>query len=426
MQLDLFHKVPDQSRLKVELFEAYFACRRNKRNTLSALEFELDFESRIFDLAEDMVQGRYNPDPCYAFVVRRPVQREVFAASFRDRVVHHWLIAKINHLFEAYFIEDSYACRIGKGTHFGIQRMAAFMEEGMKMHGQQLWILKLDIRGFFMHINRNLLMQRLTHFLVARYRGDDLKLVLETASSLVHSRPDLRCVIRGLPSDWHGLPPDKSLFHSPTDCGLPIGNLTSQIFGNFYLHSLDRFVTQKLGFQRYGRYVDDFVLMDAKPARLKAAIPRIASFLRTDLGLTLHPRKVYMQPAAHGFQFLGAVIKPGRIYATSRIKGNFYASIQRYNSLINLQNGKISKQQLQAFICSVNSYMGLLIHYCTFRLRCRMLFEILSLDWLGHLKLRKDLGAVITDHQNHGNFASNIPYAPTQGRKECLANAGCS
>ena len=395
MQLDLFHKVPDQSRLKVELFEAYFACRRNKRNTLSALEFELDFESRIFDLADDLIQGRYNPDPCYAFVVRRPVQREVFAASFRDRVVHHWLIAKINHLFEAYFIEDSYACRMGKGTHFGIQRMAAFMEDGMKTHGQQLWILKLDIRGFFMHINRNLLMQRLTHFLVARYRGDDLELVLETASSLVHSRPDLRCVIRGLPSDWDGLPTDKSLFYSPTDCGLPIGNLTSQIFANFYLHSLDRFVTQNLGFQRYGRYVDDFVLIDPNPARLKAAIPRIASFLRADLGLSLHPRKVYMQPVVHGFQFLGAVIKPGRIYSASRIKGNFYSALKLQNRIINANEGCVNKRQISDFICSVNSYLGLLIHYRTFRLRHRMLSEIMSKHWYRYLKIRNDYGALV-------------------------------
>lgn len=395
MQLDLFHKVPDESRLKVELFEAYFACRRNKRNTLSALEFELDFESRIFDLADDMIQGRYNPDPCYAFVVRRPVQREVFAASFRDRVVHHWLIAKINNLFEDYFIEDSYACRMGKGTHFGIQRIVAFMEDGMKTHGQQLWILKLDIRGFFMHINRNLLMQRLTHFLVARYKGDDLNLVLETASSLVHSRPDMRCVIRGLPSDWDGLPPDKSLFHSPSDCGLPIGNLTSQIFANFYLHSLDRFVTKALCFKCYGRYVDDFVLMDTNPARLKAAIPRIAAFLRTDLGLTLHPRKVYMQPAVHGFQFLGAVIKPGRIYSANRIKGNFYSSIKKHNRIIDSKDGCINKRQISEFLCSVNSYLGLLIHYRTFRLRRRMLSEIISMHWCKYLNIRHDYGALV-------------------------------
>lgn len=215
MQLDLFDKVPDSARLKVELFEAYYNCRANKRNTLSALEFELDFESRLLDLADDMISGCYRPDPCYAFVVRRPVQREVFAASFRDRVVHHWLIAKINHLFEEYFIEGSYACRMGKGTHYGINRMAKFMSEGIELHGNQWWVLKLDIRGFFMHINRSLLMQRLNRFLLAQYKGDDLALVLETASTLVHSRPDLRCILRGLPSDWEGLPPRQKSFSQP-------------------------------------------------------------------------------------------------------------------------------------------------------------------------------------------------------------------
>lgn len=395
MQLDLFDKVPDPSRLKVELFEAYYECRANKRNTLSALEFELNFESRLLDLAEDMIGGCYKPDPCYAFVVRRPVQREVFAASFRDRVVHHWLIAKINHLFEEYFIEDSYACRMGKGTHYGVNRMAEFMKEGLESHSNQWWVLKLDIRGFFMHINRSLLMKRLTRFLLAHYKGDDLALVLETASTLVHSRPDLRCIIRGLLSDWNGLPPDKSLFHSPADCGLPIGNLTSQIFANFYLHSLDCFVTETLGFKDYGRYVDDFVLMDADPARLKAAIPRIAEFLRRDLGLTLHPRKVYMQPATNGFQFLGAVIKPGRIYAASRIKGNFYAAIARYNREIEQQNGLIKPTQLTKSQCTINSYLGLMIHYQTWRLRHRMLSEVLDGRWLQYFEIRKDYGALL-------------------------------
>jgi len=395
MQLDLFDKVPDPARLRVELFEAYYECRANKRNTLSALEFELDFESRLLDLADDLISGCYRPDPCYAFVVRRPVQREVFAASFRDRVVHHWLIAKINHLFEDYFIEGSYACRMGKGTHYGINRMAKFMSEGIELHGNQWWVLKLDIRGFFMHINRSLLMKRLNRFLLAQYKGDDLALVLETAFTLVHSRPDLRCIVRGLPSDWEGLPPDKSLFQSPADCGLPIGNLTSQIFANFYLHSLDSFVTQTLGFKYYGRYVDDFVLMDADPARLKAAIPRIAAFLRSDLGLTLHPRKVYMQPAMHGFQFLGAVIKHGRTYAASRIKGNFYAAITRYNRELGQQDGLVIPRQISQCLCTINSYLGLMIHYQTWRLRRRMLSDVLDSRWLKYFQIRKDYGAIM-------------------------------
>jgi hypothetical protein len=395
MQLDLFDKVPDPARLKVELFEAYYECRSNKRNTLSALEFELDFESRLMDLAEDMIRGCYSPDPCYAFVVRRPVQREVFAASFRDRVVHHWLITKINPLFEDYFIEDSYACRIGKGTHYGVSRMAEFMKEGLESHRNRWWVLKLDIRGFFMHINRNLLMQRLIRFLLANYKGDDLALVLETASILVHSRPDLQCIIRGLSSDWDGLPPDKSLFHSPGHCGLPIGNLTSQVFANFYLHSLDCFVSQHLGFIYYGRYVDDFVMMDSNPSRLKAAIPSIAAFLRSDLGLTLHPRKVYMQPAANGFQFLGAVIKPGRIYAASRIKGNFYAAITEKNRVIDQQSGAVNPIQKAQCLCTINSYLGLMIHYNTWRLRRRMLCEVLDAQWLQYFKIRKDYGSLL-------------------------------
>ena len=110
-----------------DLFEAYADCRTNKRNTMNALSFELDYESELVALCDEINKGTYRPGRSIAFVVNKPVTREIFAADFRDRVVHHLIINKLNPVFEKEFIYDSYACRKGRGTHFGIQRLDRFI-----------------------------------------------------------------------------------------------------------------------------------------------------------------------------------------------------------------------------------------------------------------------------------------------------------
>lgn len=128
MQLTLFEP-ESRSNFTEEIFQANFDCRRNKRNTINALDFEKHFEHYLFQLKEEILNGNYQPGPSIAFIVDKPVKREIFAADFRDRVVHHWLINKLNPFFEKEFIFDSYACRTAKGTHFGIGRVNDFMRE---------------------------------------------------------------------------------------------------------------------------------------------------------------------------------------------------------------------------------------------------------------------------------------------------------
>ena len=134
MQLTLF-KSQTTIDFTEELFEAYFDCRRNKRNTINALAFEKHFEHHLFQLKEEMLSGSYQPGRSIAFIVNKPVKREIFAADFRDRVVHHWLINKLNPYFEKEFISDSYACRTGKGTQFGIKRINDFIRKCFALVG---------------------------------------------------------------------------------------------------------------------------------------------------------------------------------------------------------------------------------------------------------------------------------------------------
>ncbi|MFY9308763.1 MAG: reverse transcriptase domain-containing protein [Bacteroidia bacterium] len=372
-----------------ELFHAYYDCRSNKRNTANSIAFELNYESKLIRLCEEINNGSYTPGRSIAFIVEKPVKREIFAADFRDRVVHHLIINKLNPLFEKQFIYDSYSCRVNKGTHFGIKRVTRFIRQCSQNYQLPCYILKLDIEGFFMHIDKEILFTALHSFINEKYTHPDKELILELCKKIIFNDPTKNCFIKGKKSDWNNLPSAKSLFNSPVNCGLPIGNLTSQIFANFYLDGFDHYIKNNLSVassrQRdcgdrimYGRYVDDFVIVHNDKEYLKSLIPNIQYFLLTTLHLNLHPRKIYLQPCENGVKFLGAVIKPGRTYIASRTKGNFYNAIVRWNKLLKENNNKLSAEDLNLFLSSMNSYLGIMKHYETYKLRKKMLLQHLS------------------------------------------------
>ncbi len=389
MQLTLFSKSETAFLKKgftlVEVFEAYFSCRSNKRNTINALAFEMDYESNLIQLWNELNDGSYQPGKSIAFIVHKPVQREIFAADFRDRVVHHLIINKLNPFFEKEFIQDSYACRVGKGTHYGISRANKFIRQCSQNYTKDCYVLKLDIEGFFMHINKEILFSRLEKIIEAKYKLQDKELVLAICHKIIFNSPTKNCIIKGSSKNWDGLPKNKSLFQSPANCGLPIGNLTSQIFANFYMSAFDHFIKKELGIRFYGRYVDDFIIVHPDKEFLKSLIPIIYGFLLSNLQLTLHPKKIYLQHYSKGVKFLGTVIKPNRIYIANRTKGNFYAAIQKQN--VPIKNGTPGKEVTSNFLSSMNSYLGIMKHYKTYKLRKRMLFKNLHAGWWNHVYL---------------------------------------
>lgn len=185
--------------------------------------------------------------------------------------------------------------------------------------------------------------------------------------------------------DWKGLPKTKSLFHAGKNCGLPIGNLTSQLFGNIYLNEFDHFVKKDLQIRYYGRYVDDFVLIHQNKEYLKSLIEPIRKFLDQNLQLKLHPDKIYLQHYTKGVKYLGAVIKPHRIYIASRTKGNFYKAIEKQNEIV--RHRKPGKDDIKHFLCSMNSYLGIMKHYKSYKARKKMIFKHLSVWWWNHVYL---------------------------------------
>ena len=153
-----------------KLFQAYYDCRKNKRNTASAIKFELDYESNLIQLHEEIMNRTYRVGKSIAFIVDYPVKREIFAGDFRDRIIHHYIVNELNPIFENLFIHDSYSCRTGKGTSFGIARMERFMRASSDNYQNEAWILKLDISGFFMSIDRTILLSQVENIIDTKYQ----------------------------------------------------------------------------------------------------------------------------------------------------------------------------------------------------------------------------------------------------------------
>ena len=340
-----------------------------------------------FALANEIIERKYTPKPSICFIVDKPVKREIFAADFRDRVIHHFIYNYISPVFEKSFINDSYSCRKGKGTHYGIKRIDHFIRSCSHNYSKNCYILKLDIKGYFMAMHKSLLFDKVkTELILNKNKVDfNLELVLYLIEKTIFNDPKVNCIIKGKKADWEGLPQTKSLFHAQPNCGLPIGNLTSQLFGNIYMNEFDHWVKRELGIKYYGRYVDDFILIHHSKEYLQSILPKLADFLLSTLKLTLHPDKIYLQHYSKGVKFLGTVILPNRIYIANRTKGNFYNAIEKHNKIV--RDHKPTKEELLNFQSSINSYLGIMQHYKTYKLRKGMLFKNLSGWWWNYFYL---------------------------------------
>ena len=360
-----------------DLFRAYYDARKNKRGAVSALAFEVDYEKNLFELYDEIIKSRYKPGESICFISNYPVKREIFAALFRDRIVHHLIYNYISPIFECRFINDSYSCRIGKGVSYGIKRLDHFIRSGSKNYKKDCYILKLDIKGYFMSINRSILFNKIKTALERVYERERARvapdLLLDLIRQTIFHDPTKNCRIKGRRSGWRGLPKSKSLFYAGLGYGLPIGNLTSQLFGNIYLNDFDHFVKGRLGIKHYGRYVDDIAAVHGDKEYLKKIIPKIKRYLSERLNLDLHEKKIYLQHFSKGVKFLGAVIKPYRIYIANRTKGNFYKKIQYWNNFLAANQDKISREDMGRFLASMNSYLGIMGQYDTYKLRKKML-----------------------------------------------------
>ena len=349
--------------------EAYYDCRKNKRKTASALVYEMDYESKLIALRDRINTRTYAPGKSICFVVTRPRYREVFAASFEDRIVHHYIALRLEPLFEQAFCPYTYNCRKGKGQLYGTNVLRQQIIECSDNYTTDCYIMKLDLRGFFMSIDKKILARLIDSFVDEAYQGDDKDDLRYLCQIVILHEPEKNCERHSPASYWNHLPANKSLFTNGEGKGVAIGNLFAQLFANFLLNSLD-WLVEELGLTYHGRYVDDFYMIHRDKMVLLNAVPRIREKL-SELGLELNERKFYFQHYTKGVEFTGSILKPNRVYTCNRTITNFIASVRRLNKAKDLR-------QAEHAVNSINSYLGLLRHNNEYNTRKRVLKMIES------------------------------------------------
>jgi len=371
--------------LLADLRQAYFDARRHKRLKPYQKRFEAAWERNLEVLCDELYTRTYSPKPSACFIITDPKKREVFAADFRDRIVHHLYYNYTHTLFERTFIADSYSCIKGRGTHYGIERLQQHIRQESQGYTVPCFAMKMDIRGYFMHIDRGRLLRicfatldKMARHKVSRHRNVvwqemiDIDFVKYLTEVIVLLDPTEKCRMIGDGVDWEGLPHDKSLFHSPKNCGLPIGNLTSQLFSNVYLNVLDQYMKRELHCRHYGRYVDDFFVVSTDKVWLYSLVPKVREFLKKRLGLDFHDGKMTVTSVWHGVEFLGAWLKPHRIYVSRNGMGRIRRKLMR-----------LSKKSHEFWVSPLNSYCGLLSHGSNYNNRRRVLLGMKSFGQYG-------------------------------------------
>ena len=349
----------------------YVECRRHKRNTANALRFEAAQEMNLLALRDALADRSYEPGRSVCFFIQRPKLREIFAADFRDRVVHHVLVSYLERIWEPVFIHDSYACRRGKGVHAAVARLQQFMRVATANGTREAFTLQLDIRNYFMSIDKPRLFEMLRGRLNPRRPADEEALWL--AEKLVFHDCTHEPVLKGDPRLVDRLPPHKTLFRAAPGKGLPIGNLNSQFFANVYLNALDQFVKHELKCRWYLRYCDDFVLVAESAAQLTNWKTRIEGFLAERLLLQLNPSRERLRPVSNGVDFLGYIVRPHHLLVRRRVVGHWRETLRRFESRLvenstSLTTYRFDDDALQALQASLASYLGHVRHAASYRL----------------------------------------------------------
>lgn len=243
--------------------------------------------------------------------------------------------------------------------------------------------MRLDIEGFFMSIIKQMLYQEVETLVKQEYKGNDQAMLLWLIYLTVMNRPEENCIRKSPMSAWIGFPKHKSMFGGDGTCGLPIGNLTSQLLALLHLDPLDHLIKEEWGVEGYGRYVDDMVLIDHSKEKLLLIRARIEDWLRQH-GHRLHRRKLYLQHFRKGVLFVGGMIKPGYVLMGHRSIGFATDYIREQNKLATQAEGQLSREQVEHFVASMNSYMGLTQQFHAFGVSHNMVKSV-SLAWFRHV-----------------------------------------
>jgi RNA-directed DNA polymerase len=308
------------------LLRGWEEFRRGKRRKDDVAVFELSLEENIFALHDQLASKKYRHDPYKEFHVSDPKRRHIHKASVRDRVLHQAFHRVTSPIFDKHFIYDSYSSRDEHGTHLAVRRAFEACRKATQNWRKDAYVLKCDVRKFFDSIDHGILRK----LIETRISGPDTMNIVDTLFAS---------------------------FEKQKGKGLPLGNVTSQLFGNIYLNELDQYVKHVLKVGKYFRYCDDFILIHENEAFLEDCMEKIGRFLQDRLLLELHPKKVEIRRITQGVDFLGYVIIPHMVLIRTRTRKRIRRNVRKaWGEYV---SGGMSKEGLDSMLAS---YLGLLSH----------------------------------------------------------------
>ena len=318
----LFHNIVSLS----NLLKAWKEFKKCKNTKVDVVEFEFNLENNLFLLHKELMNKTYKPNPYQAFFVYDPKRRHIHKATVRDRVLHQAIFRILYPIFDKHFIFNSYSSRIGKGTHKASKRLFIALRKESKNWRRPVFALKCDIRKFFDSIDHNILFE----LIKKKISDEDTLLLIDKILKSFEKLPNV---------------------------GLPLGNVTSQLFANIYLNELDQFVKHKFKVKSYFRYADDFIILSDNESELLNLLRDIKVFLKEKLKLDLHPGKVFIRKLKQGVDFVGYVVLPNAVVLRTKTKRRILKKLKSAEK--KLLAGEISEEN---FTQIKASYMGVLKH----------------------------------------------------------------
>ncbi|MFH0770454.1 MAG: reverse transcriptase domain-containing protein [Candidatus Peregrinibacteria bacterium] len=319
------------------LFAAWEEFRKGRQGRKDVQDFERNLEQNLFRLHRELVAGTYRHQPYSAFTICDPKQRRIHKATVRDRILHHAVFTVLNPIFEPTFIAHSFSCRKGKGTHRAVDALDRMLRSVSRNATRHCFVLKCDIHQFFASVDHSALLD-----ILSKRVRDDKTLGL------------LREIIESFTTN------DPTIFQRK---GIPIGNLTSQLFANIYLNEFDQFIKHTLHIKHFVRYTDDFVVVAGTQEELQTTLASIGSFLKERLHLDLHPHKVTIRKYRQGIDFLGYVLLPHHRVLRTKTKQRMLRKLTK--RIENCKAGQLPPESVEQ---SLQSYLGVLSHANCYRL----------------------------------------------------------
>ncbi len=368
--------------------EAYLDCLRKKSMTASALRFRVDETAELTRLALEVERGEYVPLPSRAFVVHRPVPREIIAARFRDRIAEHYMVMRLRPLAERMLPDGAYSCRDGRGNLAAVFRLRDELLRASRGYTRPCWVARYDLRAFFMSIDRRRLYEDFVRLIEDGYDGDDRDTLLYLTRIITLTCPADRAERRCPRWEWDAVERGKSVWDLPWHCGLAIGNLPSQLGANVENAPHLRLL-ESVGLPAVN-YVDDFSHAVTDREAFLALMSYMRGWLKDERGLTLHPRKFYLQPADRGVKFLGSVVKGDRVYIGNRVVHSLFSKVRWHNTVLGA-TAALRRRHAERFANLLNSYLGLMRHFRTCNIRRRAAEEVLAV-WADCISFSPDFG----------------------------------